>query len=959
MAISWSHPWFLILLLPLGWILWTWWKTEQRVDPFKKKMILIARGLIFLLIVSIIAQTKLVFPVLHPSTVFVVDRSASIQDPDGSIALMNEALKEKHPDESIAVISVGASPMVEQTLDPTIKVDPFLSVVNKHATDLAAGLRLAGGILPDHSRGRVVVLTDGQETQGSAEKEAKILKDRGIQVDVFSLASQSGPEVLIKELDVPKRLFVQEQADLQVQIQSNVETKGKLRLFENDRVLEEKQVEIHKGENRHSFTVQVKESGFLRYRVELEAEQDTISYNNQVFGFSQVEGAPKVLVVEGQPGEGKNLIHALQTTGVQVDLLSVQGLPETLDAYKQYASIVLVNTPAFYFPENKMELIRTAVQDLGVGLVATGGEEGYALGGWFKTPIEEALPVHSELKDKKRIPSLGLMIVVDKSGSMHGQKISLSKEAAIRATELLTPQDQIGVLAFDGENSWVVKPQHVENLNEIQGLIGSIPANGGTNIYPALQEGYQHLKKMNVKRKHMILLTDGQSHDGQYQALAEQMKKEGITLSTIAVGADADQNLLKSLSTWADGRYYFASNPSTIPTIFTKETSVATRGYIMDEPFTPKWTGGSDWYQQTKAVPPLRAYVATSPKQTAEVVMASPYPDPILARWQYGLGRTVAWTSDVNGKWSKPWVEWGNFPRFWNQVISWTFPQYETSGLTVTNQREGNTVHVTAEGNPEQFGSYDAIQLTLIDEKLQKKELVAKAISPGKFSTQFIADQPGTYLLQAKHKEKPLGTYGIAISYSPEYGLHSGTKEKLEGIAQQGGGILLSDLKDVFAQTPPSRWDDQDISIYLLLLLTLIWPIEIAIRRLSMNREDWLRVKAWINRFFQRAKPAKEESYSENLSQIQNRSRSAIQQRIQQKSSHKNVSVEALRVQKQEKGFSPKSNQKTTNETVKEKTSTSKNKPVEKKEASSTETHLSRLLAAKRKRDRFDSNHKG
>lgn len=922
-------------------------------------MILIARSLIFLLLVLVIAQTKFVFPVLHPSTVFVVDRSASVQNPDQTIDLINEALKKKHPDEPIAVVSVGASPMVEQTLDSTMKADSFLSVVNKHATDLAAGLRLAGGMLPESSRGRVIVLTDGQETQGSAEKEAKILNDRGVQVDVYTLASQSGPEVLIKELDVPKRLFVQEQVDLQVQIQSNVETQAKLRLFENNRVLEEKRIEVHKGENRHSFTMQVKESGFLRYRVEIEPDQDTVSYNNQVFGFSQVEGSPKVLVVEGAPGEGKNLIHALQATGVEVDLLPVQGLPETLDAYKQYASIVLVNTPAFYFPENKMELIRTAVRDLGVGLVATGGEEGYALGGWFKTPIEEALPVHSDLKDKKRIPSLGLMIVIDRSGSMMGQKMSLSKEAAIRATELLTPQDQLGVLAFDDGNYWAVKPQQVTNLNEIQGQIGSISASGGTSIYPALLEGYQNLKTMNVKRKHMILLTDGQSSDSRYQSLAEQMKKEGITLSTIAVGGDADQRLLQSLSNWAGGRYYSAINPSTIPTIFTKETSVATRGYIMDEPFIPKWTGGSDWYQQTKAIPPLRAYVATSPKQTAEVVMASPYPDPVLARWQYGLGRTVAWTSDVNGKWSKPWVEWANFASFWNRVVSWTFPQYETSGLTVTSQREGNIVQVTAEGNPERFGAYETIQFTLIDEKLQKRELIAKAVSPGKFSTQFTTDQPGTYLLQAKHKEQSLGTYGIAISYSPEYAIHSGSKERMERIAQQGGGVVLSDLKEVFNQTPPSKWDHQDISFYLLVITTLLWPVEIAIRRLSMSKEDWLRAKTWLVKVLRRPRGEKENEarYSHNFSQLQNRSRSAVQKRIREESSEKEISVEALRVQKHQAISSIKSNQESSDKVDPTPTSSMGN-VVQKKDPSSTETHLSRLLAAKRKRDQSNSNDK-
>lgn len=938
MAISWKLPWLLLLFLPVAWMMWSWWKRENRFGMKKKRLILISRILIFTVLILALARTELLSPIQHQSVVFVVDRSASIQNPDAITPLIREAVKEKKAEDQFAIISVGSAPVVEQSFTTSQEVDSLSAVVNRNATDLESGLRLAGGMLPADARGRVVLITDGKETQGSAEAEARALRQRGIRVDVIPLAEPQGAEVLVSDFQVPKRIYAGEEATIRVKIYSTVDTEAALRLYQTNQLLTERKIHLQQGENQYSLQTRAKDSGFLRYRVEIQSDQDTLSNNNQAYGFSQVQGQPSVLVVEGKQGEAANLVSALTSTSTHVDQIRPAALPVTLEGYKKYSSIVLVNTPAYDIPEHQMKIIQAAVKDLGVGLVMTGGEEGFALGGWFQTPIEEVLPVHMDLKDKNRLPSLGLILVIDKSGSMAGEKIELAKEAAIRATQMLTPHDQLGVLSFDSQNQWVFKPESVQNRNQMQAKIGGIPADGGTNIYPALEDAYQEVRKLKVKRKHIILLTDGQSHGGAYQELAEKLKKEGITLSTVAVGQDADQALMQNLAQWAGGRYYLADSAGSIPTIFSKETSIATRSYIVDEPFIPKWVGGIDWQQK---VPPLRAYIATSPKQTAEMVLASPYPDPILARWQYGLGRTVAWTSDLNGKWSSAWVKWAGFPQFWNQVVSWTFPQYDTSGLYLDSKIEGNQVRLEAKAPPGQFKDVEQIQFTVMDDQLKSKQVSAKAVAPGQFVGHFEADQPGTYLLQATDRGKMIGSFGLSVPYSPEYVLADSGKELAQKIAAQGGGNPLANPGQAFADNLDSKWSGQDISLLLLLLAALLWPVDIAIRRLSISKEDLIRIK---NRFSRQASVA-EASYTEQIGNLQQKARQAIEKRTEETAIGAEFSRERLQSRKADEKVGPLMANK------KPETPEPNSQPQPAKTEIPKETHTSRLLAAKRKRN--------
>lgn len=945
----------LLALLPAALGFWWWWRNDHRWEKGKKRLILTMRAVIVLLLILSLARMGLLIPVQEQTVVFVVDRSASVHDEEKALEVIQNAVASKRVEDRFAVISAGAEPVVEQPMTTGSALTSLSAVINPHATDLAAALRLAGGLIPSDARGRVVLISDGEETQGEMVAAAQELRERGIRLDVLSLPVNHGEDVLLTGLDLPPRLYTGEKFDITVQAESTTTTKATLRLYEGNEQIGEQRVDVQKGKNRWRFSVQAKGTGFLRYRAEIEPKKDEVDANNRVYGFSQVEGAPSVLVLEGKKGEARNLVSALQASGVKVRISTPSTLPTELDAYKQYSSIVLANLPAHALSESQMERLHAAVRDLGIGLVMTGGENSFGMGGWFNTPVEKALPVQMELQDKKRIPSLGLVLVIDKSGSMEGRNIALAREAAVRSLQLLGSQDQVGVLGFDSDFSWVVPPGPVKDKNELESKILRMQANGGTNIYPAVEEAYEKIKELPTQRKHIILLSDGMSSQQEnYEALIEKMKNEGITMSTVAVGQEADRRLLNRLAKLAGGSYYYTTDSSSIPTIFSKETIKATRSYIVEEPFRPKWVGGADWTHHLSGLPPLRAYVVTTPKQTAEVVLASPYPDPVLARWQYGLGRTVAWTSDLDGRWSKEWITWSSFPAFVNQVVGWTFPQTSSGQLQVDSIVEGNQARVEVFYNGESEDAPDSLELTVIDDQMKKRKIEAKVVAPGKYRAEFTVDEPGTYLLQATAGKKGKGateTFGLAVPYSPEYTLPTEGEQKMVRAAEVGGGTPLAKPTDAFADNLASQWANREIALLLLSIAASLWPFDVAVRRLSFSREPLAQVLGWLRR---KDSKEKKESQPTHFSRLQKRAQEAIQERTNIKSEE----VEGLLKQKQairESLFLTK--EKITPPRPKTATEEKQQpKPKKEKKQESTpvdnpeETHISRLLAAKRRK---------
>ena len=359
------------------------------------------------------------------------------------------------------------------------------------------------------------------------------------------------------------------------------------------------------------------------------------------------------------------------------------------------------------------------------------------MGGYYRTPLEKVLPVQMELKGKKEIPDMSIVLVIDKSGSMTEgsggiMKLDLAKEAAARTLDSLRPKDQIGVLTFDDTNYWVVPTRKADDAEKIRDDIGTIRPGGGTSIIPALQEGYDSISKTNTKLKHIILLTDGQAERSGYMELVEKLKKDNITVSTVAVGKGSDVQLLEEIAKGANGRFYYTDEFSNLPRIFAKETFIAARAYLNNREFVPVITNTHPVLAGAAegGLPSLLGYVAATPKSTSRVLLASDQEDPILTVWQYGLGKTAAWNSDINGKWSRNYIGWENNLRLWQNLINWTIEKYQEDDITVETEVQGGKGVITL-NNKVDTGEFET-KATIVSPDLESREVILYPTAPGR-----------------------------------------------------------------------------------------------------------------------------------------------------------------------------------------------------------------------------------
>lgn len=834
MALDVKFPVLLLLILPALLLVYLYSRKNR-----KREYYLIAglRTAIFCLLIVALAIPQILLPVKGETVIFLVDRSQSVKNTDDkALEWIEKSINSKDKEDAFAIVTMGKDTFLEQALgDRQTVISEFNTKIDGQETNIEAGIQFASSIIPKDAAGRIVLLSDGNETIGSSKEAAKLLKNRRIELDHVILNNGLREDMSLSALNVPSTLYKGEQAQISLQIDSNASKKAKVRISINHQEVLTELVDVKEGKNIYQFSYIVEEPGMAIFKGELSAENDAFIENNTMYTVTNVKGTPKILVVQGK--EAGQLDSILNEAGLLVDVITPEKLPTVLSGYLPYQSIIFNNVSATLISENQMLLMEQAVKEFGTGFVMAGGEESFGLGGYFKTPIERLLPVDMDIKGKNEMPSLGLVIVLDRSGSMEGNKLELAKEAAARSVELLREEDTLGFIAFDDRPWVIVETGPLKDKKDAVDKILSVTAGGGTEIYSSLEMAYKELEDLKLQRKHIILLTDGQSTGGIYESLIEAGKGNNITLSTVAIGSDADRALLEDLATQGSGRFYDVIDASVIPSILSRETVMATRTYIEDHPFYPVISSNEEWISLAQdGVPQMNAYIATTPKSRAHVPFSSEKEDPVLAEWQYGMGRTIAFTSDFSGRWSGDWARWDKWPMFINHLVTRTLPQYETEPYKISlGKSDGNTI-VTLEGYT---NNSLPIEASVLSESGKEIEANAKLVAPGKYEL-IMPDSNGLYFINIKQTNQAGETHvfqtGFTVPYSHEYLLKGTNKELLNEIVKITGGKELSIEKETFRKTSYKSYTRQSISHWLIFLAFLLFFTEITIRRFGTNR---------------------------------------------------------------------------------------------------------------------------
>ncbi|MBA7682359.1 hypothetical protein ES703_90709 [subsurface metagenome] len=500
-----------------------------------------------------------------------------------------------------------------------------------------------------------------------------------------------------------------------------------------------------------------------------------------------------------------------------------------------------------------MDLIERYVRHAGGGFIMLGGENSFGVGGYYKTPIERALPVDVDVTSSLKIPNLTMVMVVDKSGSMGGStesgetKLDLVKEAVFSAVELLNPLCQVGLLAFDAEYEWAVPIMSAGERGKLIHNLYRLSYGGGTKLYEALEEGIGELRKTPSAVKHIIVLSDGLTNVGDFPTLVKQAAADRVTVSTVAVGRDADRGLMQDIAEWGGGRSYFTDDLNSIPRIFAAEAIIVSRGLITEETFFPEVASFSEILSgiELSGLPPLHGFVHTYLKSGAQQILSAPSGEPVLAVRRYGIGRTAAFTSDFKGKWGKDWLSWDSFSQLTAQLIRWTERVHSPQKLNVSFSHEGGTRTILVEvlDFDDRFINLLDLKGTVIFPNQQALEINLEQIAPGSYSASFDAEDAGPYyiILYGENDEYSIQpeTFGMTIPYPREYMEFGANIFLLEELAERTHGELIDmgngeSLHHIFASAETGYRAPKSLWRLLAVIALLLFVLEIGVRKIAL-----------------------------------------------------------------------------------------------------------------------------
>lgn len=855
------------LVVALGW-------PPSRFRRRRDLASLALRALIVTLLVLALAGAQVIRSADRLAAIFLVDVSDSIAPPqrEAMLQYVRDALASLPPDDLAGIVVFGGSALVERAPSGLRDWNRIESIPNTGNTDLAEAIRLGLALFPQDTARRLVILSDGRQTAGDALTAAELAAATGVEISYVSFAAQeSAPDVQVTEVRAPSAVNAGQAFDLGITLQAEAAVPATITVLQSGAIIHRETVELRQGANRYALPLAGGGAGFQDFQVQVDpAGGDRFYQNNRLSAFTRVIGPPRVLVMANAPEDARYLAPALEQAGLTVDVAAPEQLPVGLAALAPYQAVVLADVPAVRLSPARMVALQTFVRDLGGGLVVVGGPNAYGPGGYFRTPLEETLPLEMQIRDQQRLPQLTIAYVIDRSGSMGiagpsgVPNLELAKEAIIRSIDFLQPTDRAGVVGFDTQGYWIADVQPVSDRFALQRLVATLRTGGGTDILAGMNLVAQTIANDPSQRKHIILLTDGGANPTGLVELAGQLNENsGVTTSVIAIGQGAAA-FLERMARAGGGNYHAVEIVEQIPTIFTVETVLATRSYILEETFVPVLTASSPIMQGIAAAPPLLGYVAAAPKQTAQVILRgpAPYSDPLLAAWQYGLGRAVAFTSDATARWAANWVTWGDFVRFWNQAVRWTITEGASENIETRVVMEGEQARLVVDAR-DAGGAYLNglnLELSLVNPQAQAVRLPLRQVAPGRYEAVFDPGDEGAYLLRVQGQAADAAisqTTGWVLGYSAEYDLEAGRAdgERLlrELAALTGGRSLAGEPSAAFAHNLASRAAPTPVGPWLLLTTLLLLPLDVALRRLLVTRSDLERLRAAL---FGRSQPA-------------------------------------------------------------------------------------------------------
>jgi uncharacterized membrane protein len=884
--IQFEHPGWLLLLLLIIPIFLIGRRSVGTQGRIKATAIFAFRVIVILLLTAALTNPTWEQRGEGLTVTVVLDRSNSVPLPLKEFAeeYLRAAAREKpQPEDRIASVIVARDAAIASMPSPQSIVTVGHDEVDRTATNLAAGLRLAMAIMPDDTANRIVLASDGNETIDSVLSAAEIARANNVPVDVLILEYEHQNEVLFDRIIAPARARMGQSISVRLVLRSQGEAEGTVYLRMNGEPLDldpdaegyGRYVQLDPGVNVIPLTIRMDDAGPVQFEATFEPaspEFDVIPDNNHAIGVVFVASEGRVLIVDEDPSETEALARALRASEIAVERHPPDALAGGLVFLTGFDAVILANVPRWSFDDEQDRMLHAYVHDLGGGLVMLGGPQSFGAGGWIDSELAKAMPVRMDPPQTRQMPRGALALIMHSCEMPQGN--FWSQETARAAINALSRLDYIGIVEYNWavrENrgaTWAFPMQLAGDKQAALAATRQLVVGDTKDFGPLMDLAFEGLMSVRAGQRHAIIISDGDPSPPRAGTMKNYVDNK-ITVTTIMVighGSDFDRQRMQNIADQTGGRFYHIINPNNLPQIFIKEAQVVSRSLIQEGEFQPRvvsvMPGPIDGI---RSVPGIGGYVLTTERdglaQTPVVHVTEEGNDPIYAYWNYGLGRSIAFTSDAMGRWGTQWVSWADFMTFWSQSIRWAMRPSSPANMSINTRLEGDTavIEVEALEADASFLNFLQTRAIVLQPDSTSQPVSLQQIGPGRYRGEFRVDQAGAYLANVHYSagaaEEDKGNLQAAVSvpYSQEYRSLSHNAVVLRRLAEMTGGrVLRTDLPpadlDLFyrgeldvPRSPKHIWD------LLAIIAAILFLLDVATRRIAV---DGRRVREAILRAF-------------------------------------------------------------------------------------------------------------
>ena len=844
----------LIVLAP-----WFWWMHVAGYGGLPKgrgTVSLFVRLLVLGLFAMVLAEPRSVRSRDVMSVVFSLDRSDSIYSPDKAIEYITTTVQNHRPkgtQDQQSLVIFGKSPAVELPPTQSFPLEALNSQIDRGATNIEQALSMSAAVIKEDVQGRIILISDGVQTEGDLTRTLADLKSRGIAVDVLPIDYSYNNEVWLERLDLPQQVKLGETYDAAMVLSALGDGKGKLVLRENNNVIAEQEVEYKAGKNRFSVPITLRSAGYYEYTASIEVPkvQDSLAQNNTVLNYIFVEGEGKVLLVTDSVGDRRDwesLEKAIREGERAVEVMNGSDLPRDAASLMPYDTIIFCNVPHDEFDALQLQAVRDAVYNLGAGFLMSGGANSFGPGGYHRTVIEEILPVSMDITQKKVLPKGALAIILHTCEFAEGN--TWGKRITKQAIKVLGAQDEVGVLAYTekGED-WLFELTPAGRYEELVPRINGASIGDMPSFQNTMQLGLAGLKKSNAATRHMIIISDGDPAPPTPKLVQDFLDAQ-VSVSMVAIfpHGGLDISKMQGVAEVTGGRYYFPEDPNQLPAIFIKESKTLKRSLLQNKVFVPTVGFPSPVIKGLDALPELGGYVITTAKGHPAMQILNGPPDaedtdaldPVLSIWQHGLGKTAAFTSDFSTIWGAKWQSWDHFQPFVKQLLTDISRVKKDGHLRMsTHTSGGEAVIVVEDFHPDE--SFLEVQAKLSGPNQKTENVTLKQVGPRRYQGRVPTWGDGRYHAIAQGvsgERKDMAFGGFIVSYSPEYLRFRSNRQTLQEIADRTGGRILTgepakDAVYTYARAP--KRSSQPVFDWFLIALAILIPLDVAIRRVQID----------------------------------------------------------------------------------------------------------------------------